>query len=615
MRLDFIPLDKLSVSRTNMRHGRKAPDVTDILPTVRKRGVIQPLIVRPNCGPDAFEIVAGRRRFTAATIVAEERRAAGEDAEPLPCAILEPGDDAAALEISMIENMARLDADEVTQWESFTRLVKEGQCVDDIAATFGLPELAVKRILALGNLLPPIRDLYRKERIDRATVRHLTLASKSQQKAWLALADDPNAYAPSGHQLKAWLFGGQSIPTKNALFDLGSYPGQIVADLFGEGGFFGDAESFWTAQNEAIEARRAAYLADGWSDVVTVPATEHFHTWEYEKAAKRKGGRVYVDVRRDGEVTFHEGYISRKEAARAARAGDAEAAEKPARPEITATMQTYIDLHRHAAVRATLIGHPQVALRLMVAHAIGGSPLWSVKPDLRSARGDAVAESVEGSKGEAELDTRRRAVLALLGFDAERPTVVRNTFDDAGVTALLLRLLDLPDRVVMEVLTMVMAETLASGSAVVEAVGLHLGVAMQDWWEADAAFFASVRDREVLAAIVAEVAGELVARANRNEKSKTLKAIVRDHLEGSNGRDKVEGWVPRWMGFPPAAYTTRGGVGTVSAHARAEAARVQPDEPDPDTPAPDAALSPMRQGEEEYLAPANDEDDEDALAA
>src|SRR3954452_24066361 len=98
MRLEFIPLDKLSVSKSNMRYARKAPDVSDILPTVRKRGVIQPLIVRPNCAPDAFEILGGARRFYAASIVADERAAAGEEGGPLdallPCAILDDGDDA-----------------------------------------------------------------------------------------------------------------------------------------------------------------------------------------------------------------------------------------------------------------------------------------------------------------------------------------------------------------------------------------------------------------------------------------------------------------------------------------------------------------------------------------
>ena len=61
MKLDFIDLGKLSVSKANMRYAKKAPDVSDILPTVRKRGVLVPLIVRPNpipskaegCGPDA----------------------------------------------------------------------------------------------------------------------------------------------------------------------------------------------------------------------------------------------------------------------------------------------------------------------------------------------------------------------------------------------------------------------------------------------------------------------------------------------------------------------------------------------------------------------------------
>lgn len=47
MKLDFIALDKLVVSKANMRYARKAPDVADILPTVRRRGVIQPIIVRP----------------------------------------------------------------------------------------------------------------------------------------------------------------------------------------------------------------------------------------------------------------------------------------------------------------------------------------------------------------------------------------------------------------------------------------------------------------------------------------------------------------------------------------------------------------------------------------
>lgn len=576
MTLVFIAQDKLSVSKTNMRYGKKAPDVTDILPTVRKRGVIQTLLVRPNCQDGHFEIIAGSRRFHAARIVAAET---GE-AEPLPCRILSETDDAAAIEASMIENLARLDADEVTQWETFTRLVKEGRDVADIAATFGLPDLTIARVLALGNLLPRVRSLYAAEMIDSATVRHLTLASKSQQRAWLALFDDPDAYVPTGHQLKAWLFGGQSIPARFALFDLDGFKGATVADLFGDDRYFADADAFWTAQNAAIEARHAAYLEEGWSDVVIVPPSEHFQTWEFEKAPKRKGGRVYVDVRNNGEVTFHEGYMTRKEAQRVAR-GDAPEAIKIARPEVTSTMQTYLDLHRHAAARAALLGHPGIALRLMVAHAIGGSHLWRVSPEPQTTRNDEVRESLETSRAETVFDERSRAVLAVLDFSPEEPTVTGGNGDDYGVAGLFLRLIELPDPVIMEIIAVIMGETLASGSAAVAAVGVQIGVDMADWWRADPAFFELIRDKEVLSRIVAEVAGETVAAANAGEKTKTLKRIVSDHLDGADGRTKVERWVPKWLGFPASAYTSRGGVGTVAAHAKVEAARTP--EPHPNT--------------------------------
>jgi len=46
MQLANIDLGKLFVSKTNMRHGTKPPDVSDILATVKARGVIVPLIVR-----------------------------------------------------------------------------------------------------------------------------------------------------------------------------------------------------------------------------------------------------------------------------------------------------------------------------------------------------------------------------------------------------------------------------------------------------------------------------------------------------------------------------------------------------------------------------------------
>jgi ParB family chromosome partitioning protein len=71
MELRNIALSDLKIATVNVRHSRKAPDVSDILPSIRARGVLQPLLVRPS--GSAFEIVAGRRRYFAASRVAEEQ--------------------------------------------------------------------------------------------------------------------------------------------------------------------------------------------------------------------------------------------------------------------------------------------------------------------------------------------------------------------------------------------------------------------------------------------------------------------------------------------------------------------------------------------------------------
>lgn len=432
----------------------------------------------------------------------------------------------------------------------------------------------MKRILALGNLLPRIREAFRAEEIDAPTVRHLTLATKAQQKAWLALFEDAEGYAPRGSQLKAWLFGGASIATSAALFDLAAFDGQIVKDLFGDEGYFADADQFWAAQSAEIERRKAAYLEDGWSAVEIVPAGVYFQTWEHEKTPKRKGGRVYIDVNGKGEVAFHEGYLTRKEARRQGAGGsegggEATKPSAPARPELTSTLTGYVDLHRHAAVRAELASHPSVALRVMVAHAIAGSPLWSVKLADQHTRNDAVNESIESCPAEAVFDERRRAVLGVLGFDAKRASVTSDRYSGNHIGPLVERLLELPDLVVMEVAAVVMAETLATGSELIETLGLHLSVDMTRYWSADAAFYDLLRDREVATAILAEVGGSAVASANAKEKGKTIKGVIADCLTGENGRAKREAWVPRWMAFPPSAYTERGGVATVKAAERA----------------------------------------------
>ena len=167
------------------------------------------------------------------------------------------------------------------------------------------------------------------------------------------------------------------------------------------------------------------------------------------------------------------------------------------------------------------------------------------------------------SASEAGFDAKRREVLATLGFDPETPTVVGGYDGEHGVAGLFVRLAVMSDDAVMSILPIVMGETLAVGSAEVDMLGQLLGTDMRTCWQDDAVLPELIRDKQLLTAIVGEVAGADVAEANADATAKVQRTILFDCLTGSNGREKVEGWLPRWFAFPPTGYTERGGIGCV----------------------------------------------------
>lgn len=563
MQLHHIPLDQLKVSPLNMRHSRRKPDVSDILPSIRRRGIIQPLLAKPNGKPDRYDIYAGRRRYFAMKAIAND---AGSN-PVLPCLVLDKNEDVDAVEASILENTARVGPDEMEQYTAFKKLADKGRSVDEIADTFGVTELTVKRRLALANLLPAIRKAYANEDIDGRTVTALTLATKEQQEAWLELFQSEDDYAPRGSQLKAWLCGGEHITTDKAIFPIEDYSGVVLSDLFDENGVFADADLFWSHQNAAIAQLRDGYVEKGWSDCEVLDRGQYFARWDHVAATKKQGGKVFIEVRDNGEVTAHEGYITEAEHRRRERqaAGKDEKTTPDAKPELTGPAQNYVELHRHAAVRAALLLDPAVALRLTIAHMIGGSALWQVKPDPQTTRKEETATSVENSAAQAVFDTERQEVLTLLGFDGNEPTVTRYNGVNRRVGEIFAKLLTLSDKEVMRVLTFAMAETLESGTCVVEQVGCHLAVDMAGSYAPDDAFFDLIRSKPLISAMLAEVGGKKVADTNVSATGKVQKGIIRDCLTGANDRKKVD-WLPGYFRFPLESYTP-GGAGRPSVNA------------------------------------------------
>ncbi|PQA87582.1 ParB/RepB/Spo0J family partition protein [Hyphococcus luteus] len=543
--LKYLPIDEMHVSKLNMRHGRKAPEIDDIYPSVLKSGVLKPMLVRRE--GESWGVVAGRRRLFALKRKQKETQTLQE----APCVIMQPDDDAAALEASIIENVGVETPSEMQQYEAFASLAKKGRGAPEIADYFGVDERDVKRILALGGLAPGIRKLYAADEIDASTIRALTLGSKAQQEEWLRLWQGENERAPMGRQCRAWIAGGAAITTDKALFDLADYKGEIASDLFGDFGVFASADAFWEAQSRAISERLDACREKGWRDVTIMERGAFFHSWDYEKRPRTKGGRVFVEIRHDGSVTFHEGYVTGAEARKLNGADTGESSgPAPIRPEMSAPVAEYVALHRHAAARAELVASPGVALRLMIAHALAGSPLWQLRPHQCRTGKEATRESVETGAAAASVEERRVAVADLfseygLAFEGVDPNG-----DDWRLCAFFAALMKMTGDEVESVAAIVMAETLDAGSAAVEAA-LHVtGAKLGDWWKPDEAFFDLLRDKRAINAMVCHIAGETAAKAVLTDTANAQKAVIRDRLKLSDD-EAQSAWLPAWMQTPP----------------------------------------------------------------
>ena len=291
-----------------------------------------------------------------------------------------------------------------------------------------------------------------------------------------------------------------------------------------------------------------------------MPRGQRFYEWEHQKAAKRKGGAVFIAVSERGEVEFHEGYVTREEARKAEKEAKGEATQvKPAKPELSGPAQNYVELHRLAAIRLELLNRPPIALRLVLAYMIVGSHLWSAKPEpMKPAKPD-IGASLAANPAQIQFGERRKELLSLLGFDQDRTELVRPNGDDYSLANLFVQLLKLSDEDVLRLLALAMAETLAVGNATAEVTGVVIGATLNDW-RPDDIFFDLVSNKEVVNAMLADIASPAIAQGNGDEPNKVKKAIIKDFMRGQNGREHKADWLPPYFQFPIKAYTEQGGI-------------------------------------------------------
>jgi len=170
-----VPIEYLKPNPRNPRRNFSDAELDDLAASIRQRGIIQPVVVRPVRGAkDVYEIIAGERRWRAA------QRAGLHD---IPIVLFEASD-GEALELAIIENVQRTDLNPLEEAAGYQALASEyGHSHDDIAKIVGKSRSHVTNMLRLLKLPEPVKAYISAGKLSAGAARMLVGAPDPEEMA------------------------------------------------------------------------------------------------------------------------------------------------------------------------------------------------------------------------------------------------------------------------------------------------------------------------------------------------------------------------------------------------------------------------------------------------
>jgi ParB family chromosome partitioning protein len=171
-----LPIELIVANAKQPRRRFDEDALQSLADSLGARGILQPVLVRPVAG-GTYELVAGERRWRAAQIAGLER---------IP-ALVRSRDDAEAIELALIENMAREDLSPIEEAHACAALVEElGLTREEVGRRVGRSRVAVSNLLRLLDLPDEVVELLQDGALSEGHGRALLLAEDHGARARLA---------------------------------------------------------------------------------------------------------------------------------------------------------------------------------------------------------------------------------------------------------------------------------------------------------------------------------------------------------------------------------------------------------------------------------------------
>jgi ParB family transcriptional regulator, chromosome partitioning protein len=173
-----LPVELISPNPSQPRRRFDQEALTALAGSLGERGVLQPVLVRPKAG-GTYELIAGERRWRAARI-------AGLEVIP---ALVHEREDAEALELALIENMAREDLNPIEEARACAALVEELALTrEQVGRRVGRSRVAVSNLIRLLDLPDEVIEVLAQGGLSEGHGRALLLAEDHAARRSLARA-------------------------------------------------------------------------------------------------------------------------------------------------------------------------------------------------------------------------------------------------------------------------------------------------------------------------------------------------------------------------------------------------------------------------------------------